>query len=245
MKLLALILIYGCISLSVLAKPVLVVNYGPSDNAPYITKQANGMPSGIIVELMQEFAQRADIEVTFLQTPRKRLEYSLAIGKVHVVVTCNPKWLKQPHKVNWGPPLFMEKNVLVISKHAPDLVKRDDLKGLSIGAVLGYAYPEIETLFSNSEAHRLDALEVLQSLQKLQVHRIDAVITSDIQGEWLIQHHGFKDDFVIASYLISEHEIIPAISKLSPIPVADINRIFMEMKQDGFIEELLKRYRQE
>ncbi|MCE2572728.1 substrate-binding periplasmic protein [Motilimonas eburnea] len=244
MKLSLMLLGSLCWSLSVLAQPVLIVNYGPSDNAPYIIEQANGEPSGVIVELMQEFAVRSGIEVTFLKTPRKRLEFSLETGKVHIVVTSNPKWLKQPDKVKWTIPLFIEKNILVIPKTAPDIVKLDDLKGLSIGTVLGYAYPEIAPLFANGEALRVDALEVLQSLQKMQVNRIDAVITSDIQGEWLLKHHGFDDDFVFARFLISEHEIIPAISNLSPVSVEKFNRVFLSMQQDGFIERLLNRYRQ-
>lgn len=242
-KSLLLLVGYFCCQVA-LAQPEFIVNYARNDNAPYILAEPNGKISGFIVDLMQEFGLRANVQIRFLKTPRKRLEYSLATGKVHIVVTSNPKWLDEPSKVDWGPALFIEKNILLIPKQAPDITKLADLKGLSIGTILGYAYPEIESLFANGEARRVDALEILPSLQKLQVNRVDAVITSDIQAEWLLQHHGFSDDFVFASYLISEHEIIPAISKLSPIPLQDVQRILESMKQDGFIDRLLKRYRE-
>jgi polar amino acid transport system substrate-binding protein len=224
------------------AKPQLVVNYSPSDNAPYVLLTQEPVESGIIVELMQEFARRADIEVLFQLTPRKRLEYSLETGRVHIVVTSNPKWLEQPNNVDWSIPLFDEKNVLVIRRGSSDIAQEDDLKGLTVGTILGYAYPEIEHLFEQGDSFRSDSVEMLHNLTKLRAGRLDAVITSDIQGAWLIQQNGFKSELVFARYFVSQQKLIPAVSKLSPVPLDTINRVFQSMLDDGYVAQLLLKY---
>lgn len=224
------------------AKPQLVVNYSPSDNAPYVLLTQAPVESGIIVELMQEFARRADVEVVFQLTPRKRLEYSLEMGRIHIVVTSNPKWLEQPDNVDWAIPLFDEKNVLVIRRGSPDIADIEDLKGLRVGTILGYAYPEIDLLFEQGDSFRSDSVEMLHNLTKLRAGRLDAVITSDIQGAWLIKQNGFKSELVFGSYLVSEQKLIPAVSRLSPVPLETINRVFQSMLDDGFVAKLLLKY---
>lgn len=237
-------LIFICLICSEVAqaKSQLVVNYAPSDNAPYIFLGPRGAESGIIVELMDELARRADVEVSYQQVARKRLEYSLQTGKIHVVVTSNPKWLVEPDRVDWALQIFDEKNVIVIRRDSPNITNVEGLIGLTLGTVLGYAYPEIDNELTNGLVVRSDSLEVMHNLTRLKAGRLDAVVTSDIQGAWLIKESGYQNDLVFASFLVSEHKITPAVSKLSPVPLEQVNQILQSMLDDGFIAKLLQKY---
>ncbi|MDO6527705.1 transporter substrate-binding domain-containing protein [Motilimonas sp. 1_MG-2023] len=225
-----------------LAKSLLVVTYAPSDNAPYVFLGPSGAESGIIVELMDELARRADVVVSYQQVARKRLEYSLQTGKVHVVVTSSPKWLAEPDKVDWALPIFDEKNVLVIRRDSPNITNVEDLIGLTLGTVLGYAYPEIDNELTNGLVIRSDSLEVMHNLTRLKAGRLDAVVTSDIQGTWLLKESGYQNELVFASFLFSEQKITPAVSKLSPVPLDQLNQVLQSMLDDGFITKLLQKY---
>lgn len=103
---------------------VLVASFGAHNAEPYTVIETNQLVGGIIKDITDELVDELDIEVSYIQTPRKRIERYLDFGVIHLVLISNPDWLPKDKQYQRSIPIFQDQDVLVIKSDNPKSIEK-------------------------------------------------------------------------------------------------------------------------
>jgi len=211
---------------------------------PYIVDQ--GAEKGAATALVSEIFKRAgyQTEITIETWPRT-LEGTSA-GIYDVIISA---WYTKERetKFQYTDPYFVNTIQFVKRKDAPINFKTyQDLKGLVIGVVNGYAYGDE---FDNAQGLlKLPSNHLIQNLLKLQQGRIDLTLGD----KWVVRHELTEyfptaiKDFAFLGKPVATRTLHSAVSRTNPNHdkiVKDFNKALKAMKADGTYEKILDRYR--
>lgn len=221
----------------------LIIAYGDHNGAPYAIEQNEKLQSGIIKDVAKALANELNITVTFVKTPRKRVERYLANNTIHVVLISSPQWLSNHAKLQWSDPLFIEHDKIVTKVElAKETQRIEDLKQKVIGTIRGYSYPTLQPFFDEKLLIRYDVASIDDNFTRLEMDRIDALVDSDIlinyQLKNISSHHMFK----VLPFNVSTHKIQAALSPNSPIALASFNQALNTLNKKGIIADIINKY---
>ncbi len=224
------------------ARP-LIVSFGTHNMEPYIFAENNEVTGGIIPDIMEAFGKKAGLPIVYRNTSRKREESYLQNGKRDVVVITSPAWFADRDACNWSIPLFQEMDWFVVSaRNAFPIESFDDLDGKRLGTITGFYYAGLMEKFGRGEILRDDTVNLYSNFRMLEKGRVDCLIDSDIQIKYFLKKNNASADFVIARKVASIHDIQSAFSKQAPVTIEQVNRIYRELKEEGEIEKILRKY---
>jgi polar amino acid transport system substrate-binding protein len=211
---------------------------------PYIVDQ--GVEKGAATALVSEILKRAgyQTEVSIESWPRT-LEGTSA-GIYDVIISAWYTKERESH-FQFTDPYFVNTIQFVKRKDAPiNFRDYQDLKGLVIGVVNGYAYGEE---FDTAKGIlKLPSNHVIQNLLKLQQGRIDLTLGD----KWVIRHELTEyfptaiKDFAFLGKPVATRTLHAAVSRAHPQHakiVKDFNKALKAMKADGSYEKILDTYR--
>ncbi len=121
----------------------------------------------------------------------------------------------------------------------------NDLLGLRVGAVIGRNYP---AEFRQAQAQGLfsvvDVVSGLQMFEMLQLGRLDALLSMDLEADEFLQQPRFKGQIVPSQEPYTVYPYYLAISRQSPWQerLPQINQAILELQRNGTLPALLKRY---
>lgn len=211
---------------------------------PYIVDK--GAEKGAATALVSEIFKRAgyQTEITIETWPRT-LEGTSA-GIYDVIISA---WYTKQReaKFQFTDPYFVNTIQFVKRKDAPiDFKSYQDLKGLVIGVVNGYAYGDE---FDNAQGIlKLPANHLIQNLLMLQQGRIDLTLGD----KWVVRNELTEyfptaiKDFAFLGKPVATRTLHAAVSRARPDHdkiVKDFNQALKAMKADGTYEKILDRYR--
>lgn len=198
-------------------KPALLFGYGEYQSAPYALVENGVLTGGLLFDVGSALAVEMDRKLEFVNVPRKRLAGSLAAGSIHIRCHLSPVWMKEPDKFLWTPTLYKSKTIVAaLTDDAPDIETIADLKGKTIGTVLGFKYAdEIEGMFKDNTAVRADSAAVSNLIKMMGYGRVDVVIGTKLILQYEIQKAGADNLYEIAPLEIRSQDIQCAISKTS------------------------------
>ena len=81
------------------------------------------------------------------------------------------------------------------------------------------------------------------ALRKLQLRRVSAVLSSNIELYYQLRQPALAKDYKLASLLVSKREIHCAFSKNAPVPPEQLDQAIHKLKSSGAIQAILARYR--
>ncbi len=221
----------------------LIVGYGDHDAAPYAIENAEVLNEGIIKDIATEISHELDINLAFVKTPRKRTERYLENNTIHLILITNPAWLSNSDKLQWSEPLFIEKDILVVnSKNKADYRSLADLRGLIIGTIRGYKYPNLQPYFDKEYFIRYDVSNLTVNFIRLALQRVDALVDADILINYHLKKSKNVDTYRVLPLLISEQNIQAALSPQAPISITQLNQVIEKLKKEGVIEAILEKY---
>ncbi|WP_076410515.1 ABC transporter substrate-binding protein [Shewanella sp. UCD-KL12] len=219
----------------------LIVSYGAHNSEPYAVLEVNQLVGGIIKEITDELADELDVDLVYVQTPRKRIERYLDTGTVHLVLISNPEWLTQGKQYQWSMPIFQDQDILVVkNNNLKQLEKVEDLKGMNLGTNRGYVYPAIEPMFAKGEVSRSDVRSITSNIARLELDRIDGFIDSKVLIHYEMQRK--THELQLTELVVSEHNIHAALSHHAPITIEALNEALAQLQSRGVIEAVLSRY---
>ncbi len=225
--------------LSASATP-LIVGIGEHQLEPYVLRDEQTVTGGILKELMDELGQRLGLEVHYLLLPRKRLEQSLANGRIHLVPHTNPRW-HNDRSLLWSQPWMSDQNRFVLNRNNTFAVSAfDDLNGRQLGTILGHRYGELEFWFEQNFITRSDAHTLEQSFQKLAAGRIDALIGSQRLIDYQLRTHNNPHQFVLLELVADEHQRFIALSPNAPCTLEALSNALQQMLDEGRINAILE-----
>lgn len=227
--------------LLVFAKPAFAepIRLAYVDFPPYEYVE-NGRAAGVLVTIVKEVFERAEVDLQLEFLPFKRaFEY---------VVAKRLDGLFNLYKIDDRLPLFDYSEPIIVNelvlfvKNSSDLKFEsiDDLKGLKIGAMRGYTYGDkfdkndlfIKELSSNHEA----------IFKKLARGRIDAYPCDKLVGLYVTYRLGLKKELKVLPKPLEfmDGHIGFAKGQHNQL-ILKINKVITDMKKNGEIDEMIKK----
>lgn len=194
---------------------------------------------GIHRDVGLALARELNAEPQFVVMPRKRIPGALQQGKGHIACHFLPEWL--PGDFDWSEPFMPNALLLLSNARVPRPANLSTLRGIPIGTVLGFVYPDVERILG-SEFVREDAADATLNLMKFDAGRANYALTGEVFLRYQQGRNGLavhvQDPLVVKRYLAS-----CAVSRTTPYPVAEINRAIRGIRDRKVLEAIYEKYR--
>ncbi len=217
----------------------------PSEIAPHAYADKDGKASGIMVELLEQIAEKQGIKVIYRILPRKRAEKALSGGSIDAYATSRT-YLEKHENYIWTEVIDTSHDYLYsLREDAVVFRKTEDLFGRRIGTRLGYRYKFINSFFESGKIIRDDALREYQSLLKLLRKRVDAVIVNELIYNNLVETHSnlFKNKFIRSSKAVDSADLCIAFNRKWAEFVPFFNFELDVMKKNGEFQKIIDKYK--
>lgn len=173
-----------------------VTVYTSARVAPLVVSDDQGIYPDLIQYLNRHAPGGLSFRLEYL--PRKRLQLKVENGELNgIVIGMMPRWFDDAaqKKYLWTTPFALDRYVVVLpAGQAYSQAKPGALAGRSVGMVLGYSYPDLESWIRRQGLIRSDAPSDDKSLEKLQLGRVDSVAAAESVVRYYMKVHGIRED---------------------------------------------------
>jgi len=173
------------------ARPLIIAYV---DFPPYEYSE-NGRPAGILVTIVKQVFEQAAIPYKLQFLPFKRAYSEVKVGKIDGLFNFYKIPERKPY-FDYSKPILQNPLVFFVRKETH--IKYDtlaDLKGLSVGAMLGYTYG---SEFDKTTHFNIDRASSHQgNFSKLLFGRIDAYPCDKLVGIYVARKNNMMSEFVI------------------------------------------------
>lgn len=235
-------LLAGCLALALSAKaalPELRVVVDTSTAMPMTLVEHGELTGGIHRDLGLALARQLGTTARFTPMPRKRVGVVLEQGEGDLSCHYLPAWL--PGAVDWTLP-FMPNAIEIVSHlQHPAPARIDQLRGVPLGTVLGFAYPELQQALGEGFV-RDEASDSLQNLVKFAAGRTRHVVVGDVFFRYQQRlHPGLLQTH--RPLLVARIEARCAVSRRGRYSVARIDQAIRALQKNGRVEAIYAAYR--
>jgi len=229
-----------CVSANVRAAEEVIFIGGRGNAMPLAAFEGEEIKDGIVRDLGIAIARRLGRTARFVTIPRNRLVSTLVEGHADGICYVTPAWLGNA-PLRWSRPLIPNRDLVVGRIDAPAVASAAELADESVGTVLGYRYPEMESVLG-SRFRRDDAPDMPSNLRKLAAGRLRYAIVDQLtlQYEMRMAPGQFKPD---SSLTIATFGAACAFSLKGTVPADELQRSADALLLDGTIDAILARYR--
>jgi polar amino acid transport system substrate-binding protein len=219
----------------------LSLGYSESDREPFYVLQEGNLVGGFFFDFGQELGKQLGVPVVFKPYARKRIQEALANAEIDILPYENPAWAADPGRFIWSKPYFIKESQILLPKnHVADVASSADLVGMRVGTILGYYYPTLDPEFAAGRIQRDDVTILEQNVEKLKAGRIDALIASKNELDWLVGVQ--SDQFKRGSWVADSSPVSIAISReATPSPERILRALDLLQKQ-GTIQKIWAKY---
>lgn len=186
-------------------------------------------------QLGAALARQLGRPVKYIALPRRRLMAALENGEGDILCSYLPEWL--PGAVDWTRAFIPTSEVVVSSPQVKRPETVADLRGLRLGTVLGYQYPELEKIIGNDYV-RDDAPTSVMSIRKWQAGRVDYLITQRSAINQQVAEGNLQPGY--HALVIYEVKAKCAVSRNSQITLNEVNAAINAMEKSGELATILK-----
>lgn len=224
---------------SVHAVPALKILVDSSTAMPMALIVDAKIVGGIHQDVGLAIARELNAQPVFIVVPRKRIPIALQQGKGHIACHFLPEWL--PGAFDWSEPFMPNALLLLSNARVPRPESVAALRGVPIGTVLGFEYPDV-ALILGAEFVREDAVDATRNLMKFDAGRSNHALTGEVflryqQGRNGLARH-VQNPLVVRRYLAS-----CAVSRTSPYSLAEINRAIRSVRDRKEFDAIYEKYR--
>lgn len=222
----------------------LIFSFWSNASAPFAIVQHGQLQGGIIQELAIELGKRAGFRPKFQHVPVKRIEELLRNGGIHVDCVTNPMWKESPEIYTWSPILFNGADRFIVRKNSSLKIDTfDDLRGKSIGVYNGYIYnPQITSMFNSGQAKAVQVIDISHGIQLVELARLDTLIDFGVLLKYEIKSKKLNDQLTLANLHADDYTLHCAYSPHIPMDTDQLNLHLQNMKEEGVIESILRKY---
>ena len=208
-----------------------------ANTLPLADIQGNRMIGGILKQLGDVIAERLHRKSYYIVLPRNRLVGQLEAGAVDAVCYYRPEWLDA--RLNWSEPLIQNEILLVGGDGVAAPKTIEDVRGKTIGTVIGYKYPELDALRGNYL--REDSSTMASNIKKLSVGRVSYAVVDQLTLAYYRKTDHNAHAFSTLS--ITRINASCGFSLVSRIPFEEINSVISTLIRQGVVEKILSGYR--
>lgn len=209
---------------------------------PFYTNETKPV-SGIAVDVGDELFRRLEMKTELTMYPLKRALNNLETGHADAVMILIKTTERQKYLQYTRPIMTVRGLIWTVGKPVP-FYSLEDLRNYKIGVTQGYSYGEdFDSLLKTMQVETANT--DYHNYLKLKEHRIDIFPGNEIVAKGLFKKHPeLSGQFVHSENSFINWVLRMAVSKKSPLvaKLPEINRILAEMEEEGFIDEVVKRY---
>ncbi|AFY00401.1 substrate-binding periplasmic protein [Bdellovibrio bacteriovorus] len=210
-------------------------------SAPWYFADSGASPKGITADYVRALANELGRKIDILVLPKFRIRENSQKNKIDLNCYTSREWAQvREADVFWSEPLFTSKNLIV--SNTAGVKSLDQLKKQRIGTVLKYRYPALQDSFSAGTLLRDDSPNEDANLQKLDASRFNYAVVEEIHLAYYLKRH--KSSKIQRRGLVIEE--IPVrcwLRRDSPLKISELNRAIAQMKANGTMEKIFKKYR--
>ncbi len=223
----------------------LIFTYWTEALKPFAIRSENHLSGGIIKDIGDELSARMQLTPKYIELPTKRISMMVTSGRAHVVCLNNPKWVQHPEIYHWSPALFQGSDNFLIKRSPNDKIKTlADLEGMRVGTYNGYVYNEgIMRLFERKLAQPFQVSDFEHGMKLVVAERIDTLIDFGSIIAYEIKSRGLGDILTMAETPADTFDFYCGYSLQIPYDSNKLDDYLVQMKQEGFFEQMLARYR--
>lgn len=220
---------------------------GLDDNYPPAGyRDGKGELVGVDIDLAKEAAKRLGVEAVFQPVQWDGVLMNLKNGDIDLIWNALGITSARQKEIAFTDVYMIDKNVIVVNAGSPIKTKAD-LAGKVIGLQLGStAEPAVTDDPISAEIKEIRKFEsTTQALLDLQAGRIDALVTNEMNGRYLITQEKSLDKFYILTEeegYFNEEPYGVGVRMEDKAFLAELNRVLSEMKADGTAAEISEKW---
>ena len=180
-------------------------------------------------------ARQIGRKVRYISLPRKRMVPALENGEGDILCGYVPAWM--PGALEWSKPFIPVSDVLLSSPRVPAPARIEELRGVRIGTVLGFHYPEVEKKLG-ADFVRDDAPSSILSMLKWQSGRFDHVISPAPSVDKLAAKGLLPKGY--HALVVNEIKTMCAIPPHGNLRIGELNAAIDAIEKSGELTSLLK-----
>ncbi len=209
-----------------------------ADNPPY-EYMSRGEFAGFDIDMIKAIGKHLDKKIEIKDIEFPGLLAALSSKNVDMVIAAVSITEKRLEKVDFSIP-YTDAKIAILYRKDNIVNSIGELKSKIVGAQLGTIWASIAHDMSLEYDFKSKTLSNnLMLVQELQNKRIDAVIMEESQVQKFSEMHSELENFSIDQYSSSFAIALPKDSPLKQ----DIDKAIIELKNDGTISDLAKKWR--
>ncbi len=227
----------GCFLLNAEAKKIVFV---VDDYPPYHYSDANNNVVGRALAVAQKVADNANLDVTFKVLPWEECLSRVKNGSADGILTIFKT--KEREKFLYFPSFGIDEGQFVVftspSYKGKKIIQINDLKGLRVGLIKGYAYPN--EVISYNKCDKIEKTTQKELMKLLAEEKIDAMIGDIKVGRFYLDQFDPKKRCNLMPAVFLRKPYYLAISKQNPNSKELYDKINKELKKIKFNGEMFK-----
>ncbi|OYQ32470.1 hypothetical protein CHU95_16895 [Niveispirillum lacus] len=229
-----------------------ILRFAWTEFPPYQTLGADGKPSGIDVDLVNEIGRRMPCAIQWELAPRPRAVLLVQEGKVDAVVGVARTAERDTFGI-YSPPVREGRNVLIVRKGATSRFAYDSLTALAgsafrLGVVSGSRYSQEFEDLTRSGALADNVIPVQNgesAMAMLMRDRIDGFLDGHRTALSRAAQLGLADEIEVHPMFVSEHKAYVLFSRaaaVDPALITQFNAVLLGMQADGTLARIMTSY---
>ena len=210
--------------------------------APFESQNDKGEIVGFDIDVVKAAAQKAGIEVKFLNTPWEGIFNSVAQGDRDLLVSAITITPERQQTLDFSTPYFDAQQLIAV-KSDSKIAKFDDLKKLKVGVQNGTTGDEVITKLQGKDSPNVKRFESTPlALKEMEGGGVDAVVADNGVVVHYVNNNPDSKFKTIADSSFASEQYGIAVKKGNAELLEKINKGVAGIKQDGTYAKIYTQY---
>ena len=210
--------------------------------APFESQNEKGEIVGFDIDVVKAAAQKAGIEVKFLNTPWEGIFNNLNQGDRDLLVSAITITPERKQTMDFSTPYFDAQQLIAVKKDSK-IAKFDDLKKLKVGVQNGTTGDEVITKLQGKESVNIKRFESTPlALKELEGGGVDAVVADNGVVVHYVNNNSGSNFKTISDASFPAEQYGVAVKKGNTELLEKINKGLADIKTDGSYQQIYTRY---
>ena len=217
-----------------------VLRVGTSSDYPPFSFIEKGQCVGFDIDLVQEVAKRLKYSVEIIDMPFKTLLPAIQLGTIDVIAAGLSETEERAKQVLFLPPHLVGRPFVILTKDTPITHGVSDLHGKEVVVNDGFtaaqymqAFPDVHLQYLKTPSDALAALDA---------NRAFAFVTSKNSLIAFFENHPMASKYHVFDIEGTGESASLAVAKNKAALFEEMKKVVLEMKQDGTIDTLQKKW---
>jgi polar amino acid transport system substrate-binding protein len=210
--------------------------------APFESQNEKGEIVGFDIEVVKALAEKAGIEVKFLNTPWEGIFNSLNQGDRDLLVSSITITAERKQTMDFSAPYFDAQQLIAVKKDSK-IAKFTDLKKLKVGVQNGTTGDEVVTKLQGKDSANIKRFESTPlALKELEASGVDAVVADNGVVVHYVNNNAGANFKTISDASFASEQYGLAVKKGNTELLEKLNKGLAAIKADGTYDKIYAKY---